>query len=169
MTIFLIGMCYAGKTTLGKCLSEKMNKKWLDSRDIFISKFNMTENEYLTQHGKDLFQEAELLSITQDFGDQIISLGGSAIYYTKQMEDICDNHTVIWLNVPFDVILKRKSNEKWERPIVYPNGVNSFQELFVQRKELYKNNHNVKINIEETDTKDTVVEKILIELNHKKK
>ena len=164
MTIFLIGMCYAGKTTIGRFLSEKLNKKWLDSRDIFISKFNMSENEYLTQHGKIKFQEAEELSISQDFGDSIISLGGSAIYYNKQMQYILDNYTVIWLDAPFDVILKRKSNENWERPIVFPDGIETFQDLYYQRKELYKNFHTIRIPIQETDSANDVVDNIILRL-----
>jgi len=164
MTIFLIGMCYSGKTTIGKLLSEKINKKWLDSRDIFISKYNMTENEYLTQYGVDKFQKAEELSISKDFGNFVISLGGSAIYYTEQMKNINDNHTVIWLDAPFDVILKRKYNEKWERPIVFPNGVRSFQDLYYHRKELYKKFHSIKIQIKETDSPGDVVENILSNL-----
>jgi shikimate kinase len=164
MTIFLIGMCYAGKTTIGRLLSEKLNKRGIDSRDIFMSKFNMSENEYLTKYGKTKFQEAEELSISQDFGDSIISLGGSAIYYNKQMKYILDNHIVVWLDAPFDVILKRKSNENWERPIVFPNGINTFEELYYQRKELYKNFHTIRIPIKETDSPDDVVDNIILRL-----
>ena len=164
MTIFLIGMCYAGKTTIGRFLSEKLNKKWLDSRDIFISKFNMSENEYLIKHGKIKFQQAEELSISQDFGDSIISLGGSAIYYTKQMQYILNNYTVIWLDAPFDVILKRKSNENWERPIVFPNGVDTFLDLYYQRKELYEKFHTIRILINESDSPDDVVDNIILGL-----
>ena len=164
MTIFLTGMCYSGKTTIGKFLSENLDKKWTDSRDIFLSKFNMTENEYLTQYGKVKFQEAEELSISQDFGDSVISLGGSAIYYTEQMQNINDNHTVIWLDVPFDVILQRKSKENWRRPIVFPDGIFSFHDLYNQRKELYKKFHSIKIDIEESDSPDDVIRKIVSKL-----
>ncbi len=164
MTIFLIGMCYAGKTTIGKLLSEKLHKRGIDSRDIFMSKFNMSENEYLTKYGKTKFQQAEELSISQDFGDSVISLGGSAIYYTKQMRHILDNYTVIWLDVPLDVILKRKSNENWERPIVFPDGIETFQDLNYQRKELYEKLHTIKIPIQETDSANDVVDNIILRL-----
>lgn len=164
MTIFLIGMCYSGKTTIGKFLSEKLNKKWLDSRDIFISKFNISENEYLSKYGSTKFQQAEEESICQDFGDSIISLGGSAIYYPKQMQYIKDNHTVIWLDAPFNLILQRKSNENWERPIVFPNGITSFQDLYYERYKLYQNYYTIKINIKHNDSPKDVVKNILLEL-----
>jgi len=161
MTIFLIGMCYAGKTTIGKILSEKLNMNWLDSRDIFISKFNMTENEYLLKYGKAKFQEAEELSISQEFGDMVISLGGSAIYYTEQMQKIKNKHTVIWLDVSFEDICKRKSNENWVRPIVFPDGITSFLELYNQRKELYKKFCRVCVGINGCDSPEDVVRNIL--------
>lgn len=164
MTIFLIGMCYAGKTTIGKFLSQKLNKRGIDSRDIFMTKFNMSENEYLIKYGKSKFQEAEELSISQDFGDCIVSLGGSAIYYTKQIQYLIDNYTVIWLDAPLDVILKRKSNENWERPIVFPDGIKTFQDLYYQRKELYEKYHTIRIPIKETDSIYDVVDNIILRL-----
>ena len=47
MTYILEGMCYAGKTTLGKMLGEKLNIPSMDSRDLFFNKYNISENDYL--------------------------------------------------------------------------------------------------------------------------
>lgn len=168
MTFFLIGMCYSGKTTIGKLLSQKLNKKWLDSREIFTSMFGISENEYLIKYGKNKFQEAEQIAMSQNFGNYIISLSGSAIYYSKQMQDIKDNHTVIWLNASLDTILKRKSNENYERPIVFPDGINTFNDLYNERYELYKKYHTVEINIKSSDSTDDVVQNIIDELNYKR-
>ena len=166
MTIFLIGMCYAGKTTIGKLLSEKLNKNWLDSRDIFKSLVGVSENEYLSKHGKMEFQKVEEASICQDFGDSIISLGGSAIYYSKQMQHLKDDpsHTIIWLNVPFDVIVQRKAAENWERPIVFPDGISSFYDLYCERRKLYEKFHTVEIKISSSDSPNDIVSAIINKL-----
>lgn len=166
MTFFLIGMCYSGKTTIGRLLSQKLNKEWLDSREIFTSMFGISENEYLIKYGKDKFQEAEQIAMSQNFGDYIISLSGSAIYYSKQMQNIHDNHTVIWLNVSLDTILERKSNEIYERPIVFPDGINTFNDLYNERCKLYKKYHNVEVNVKSTDSTDNVIQKIINEIKH---
>ena len=80
------------------------------------------------------------------------------------MQYSLDNYTVIWLDAPFDVILKRKSNENWERPIVFPDGIETFQDLYYQRKELYKNFHTIRIPIHETDSANDVVDNIILRL-----
>ena len=59
VTIFLSGMCYAGKTTIGRLLAQRLNKYNIDSRDIFKIKYGISETEYLQQYGKDKFKEAE--------------------------------------------------------------------------------------------------------------
>lgn len=161
MTLFLIGMCYAGKTTIGNLLSRKLGKSWIDSRDIFKNMYGVTENEYLLLHGQDQFQKAEAASIAQDFGDIVVSLGGSAIYYTEQMERIRDQHTVIWLNVPLQVIEERKGRDTCQRPIVYPANVNSFSELYHQRHSLYKRYHSIQIRIHANDSPADVVNRIV--------
>jgi shikimate kinase len=166
MTIFLIGMCYAGKTTIGNLLSQKLEKSWLDSRDIFKNLYRISENEYLKLHGQQQFQKAEEISISQDFGDIVVSLGGSAIYYPKQMQHIFNNHTIIWLNAPLEVIEYRKSEENQQRPIVYPDNINSFTELYNQRYSLYKQYHTLEIPIFQNDIPDDIVNRILHNLEY---
>jgi shikimate kinase len=55
MTIILQGMCYAGKTTLGELLGKKLNLPVLDSRDIFMDKYNISEVDYLEKYGREKF------------------------------------------------------------------------------------------------------------------
>ena len=83
--IIFIGMCYSGKTTLGREVSERLGYRFLDSRDLFFKFYKMSENEYLQKYGKGDFQEAEKNSLHYEF-DGILSCGGSAIYYTDIME-----------------------------------------------------------------------------------
>lgn len=161
MTIVLQGMCYAGKTTLGELLGKKLNLPVLDSRDIFMDKYNISEVNYLEKYGREKFIEAEKLSLTTDFDNMIISLGGSAVYYDNIMRQINKKYTVIWLNVSLDIINKRRVNDSVNRSIVYPDGINSFEELFNQRKQLYPKYSTITITINENDTPDDVIEKIV--------
>lgn len=165
MTIYLLGMCYAGKTTLGRLLGERLNKKWLDSRDLFKETYGITEIEFLSKYGQQAFIKAEEESLLKDFGDMVISLGGSAVYYTEVMNQLCENHTVIWLNVPFEVIKMRKENEFLdngrERPIVYPIGIFGFDDLYNTRKELYNKSNTHEVKVEKYDTPESVLDKII--------
>ena len=165
MTYILEGMCYAGKTTLGKMLGEKLNIPSMDSRDLFFNKYNISENDYLKKYGKEDFKKAEKETLYHDFNNTVFSLGGSAIYYPKEMELLKEKYTIIWLNVPFEVITYRKSRENWERPIVFPDGIDTFKQLYNQRYNLYKECHDIEIKVTETDTPEDVIQKILKVIN----
>lgn len=166
-SVILIGMCYAGKTTIGKLLGQRLKKTVLDSRDIFKHEYGVSENEYLQKHGKEQFSVAEEKSLLQDFENKVVSVGGSAIYYEKAMASLLCNrkYTIVWLDVPFDVIEKRKKLESWERPIVYPDGINTFEELYKERYKKYEKYHQVRISVSQYDTPMDVVEKIMQQIS----
>ena len=46
MTIILHGMCYSGKSTLGKLLAERLGIPFLDSRDLFFREHRISEIEF---------------------------------------------------------------------------------------------------------------------------
>ena len=123
----------------------------------------MTETEYLQKYGRDKFKIAEEKSYYQNFDDMVISLAGSAIYYDNIMTEFLSNpkYTVVWLDAPLHVIENRKKAENWERPIVYPDGITTFEELFNERYIKYKQYHNIQICITYLDTPNDVVNKII--------
>lgn len=139
MTIILQGMCYSGKTTLGKMVADTLGIPFLDSRDLFIKTHGISEIDFLHIHGRDTFIEAEKRSIQQPFQNIVLSLGGSAIYYPEEMANLTSKYTIVWLDVPFDIIHSRKIAENKARPIVYPDGITTFKELYDQRAKLYPN------------------------------
>jgi len=136
--ILLQGMCYAGKTTCGNILATSLGIPFLDSRDLFQRTHNMSEIDFLDKYGRDRFCEAEENTLQQDLGDIVLSLGGSACYYDLTMANIAKKHTIVWLDVPFEIILKRKQAENKQRPVVFPRGIQTFQALYDQRKQLYE-------------------------------
>ena len=157
------GMCYSGKSTLGKMTADTLGLPFLDSRDLFFKTHGVSEIEYLNNHGREKFIEAEKLSLQQDF-EGVLSLGGSAVYYEDEMIKLKEKYNIIWLDVDYDVIVNRKNAEARERPIVYPDGVNSFLELYQQRSELYKNYYDYKVKVIDDEPIKRTVQKILITL-----
>ena len=148
-------MCYSGKSTLGKITADILGVPFLDSRDLFFKVYGMSEIDYLKQHGREKFKEAERKSLHHDFKG-VFSCGGSAIYYPDEMKMLNEKYTIVWLDVDFDLIVKRKEAEGWERPIVFPDGINTFKELYEQRRNLYKQLDSVIVKVtEEEDIKVT--------------
>ena len=160
--IVLTGMCYSGKTTIGKNLSQKINKPFYDFADLFFKEFSKTEMEYLEEYGKERFGEAERLVLSKASGDIILSLSGSCIYYDEEMLKLKDK--IIFLNPTLDNIKRRKSIENKERPILYPDGINSFEELYQQRVPLYHKYASKIIDVKDEDTIEDVTKMVLVNI-----
>ena len=160
MTIILHGMCYSGKSTLGKLLAERLGIPFLDSRDLFFREHRISEIEFLSKYGRDLFIKAEKKSLNQSFGNIVLSVGGSAIYYPEQMSNL-SKYNIIWLDVSYDLIIDRKSREGKERPIVYPDGIITFEELYNQRVKLYPKYTNHRIIVNQKESPEETINKIL--------
>ena len=84
-TFIFQGMCYSGKSTLGKMVADALGVPFLDSRDLFFMVYGISEIDYLKTHGREKFIEAEKKSLYYNF-EGVFSLGGSAVYYPKEME-----------------------------------------------------------------------------------
>jgi len=160
MTIILHGMCYSGKSTLGRILAERLNIPFLDSKDLFFKEHGISEIKFLSKYGRDLFIEAEKKSLNQSFSNIVLSLGGSAIYYPEQMEKL-SKYNIVWLDVSYNLIIDRKSKEDKERPIVYPDGIQTFEELYNQRIKLYPKYTNHRIIINQKESPEETINKIL--------
>jgi len=77
------------------------------------------------------------------------------------MKQLNEKYTIVWLDVDFDLIIKRKEAEGWERPIVYPDGINSFKELYEQRRNLYKQLDSVVVKVTENEDIKVTSQKII--------
>ena len=163
--IVLQGMCYSGKTTLGALLARELDIPFLDSRDLFQRKYQMSETEYLTTYGREKFCIAEANTLKQDLGNIVFSLGGSACYYDAVMTNLKSKHTVVWLNVSLSLIKARKEAEGKQRPVVFPEGIDTFDALYHQRKKLYPKFTTMIIVVNETQPPVQTVQSIVDRLS----
>ena len=76
-SITLIGMAGAGKTAVGKVLSSRLDKRFIDSDDEIERELSMTLQDILFKKGKDKFLEIEKQSILNlKFDEIILATGG---------------------------------------------------------------------------------------------
>ena len=80
-SITLIGMAGAGKTSVGKVLSSRLDKRFIDSDHEIERELSMTLQDILYKKGKDKFLEIEKQSILDlKFDEIILATGGSVIF-----------------------------------------------------------------------------------------
>lgn len=110
-SITLIGMAGAGKTSIGKVLSSRLRKRFVDSDQEIERQLSMSLQDVLLEKGKEKFLEIEKQTILNlKFEEIILSTGGSVIFSEDSMNHICRNSLVFYLKVRFEKILERVIN-----------------------------------------------------------
>ncbi|WP_304065689.1 shikimate kinase [Pedobacter glucosidilyticus] len=135
MKIFLIGFMGCGKSRMGKNLSSKINRPFIDLDTLIESTQHKTVPEIFTELGENGFREIErdLLQNSAIADDAIISTGGGAPCFFDNMDWMNANGLTIFIDPPVKVLADRLINAKTERPLIKGK---SFDELvlFVEDK-----------------------------------
>lgn len=149
--IILIGMPGCGKSSVGKLLSEKLNREFIDT-DIEIEKSeNRKIPEIFSQNGEEYFRkcETEILEKFSKESGKIIATGGGIVTQKNNFDLLKQNSTVIFI----ERSIGKLSNEN--RPL--SKDKNAIEKLYNERINLYKlladftvnNNGEIKNTVEE--------------------
>jgi shikimate dehydrogenase len=99
LNLILIGMPGCGKTTVGKQLSERMNRPFLDADEEFSRIHGLSPAEAIQALGEPTFREMEhavLLEISKQSGT-VIACGGGAVTRKENYEPLHQNGTIVYL------------------------------------------------------------------------
>lgn len=118
-TIVLIGLMGAGKSSIGKRLSEKLGLEFFDLDKEIEKQENMTVSNIFAAHGEEYFRkkEAELLSTYLDKAPHILATGGGAYIPEKNRSLINKKGIPVWLRADLEVLFTRVSR-KDTRPLL---------------------------------------------------
>ncbi len=143
--IVLIGMPGAGKSTVGVMLAKRLAKDFVDT-DVLIQVVTarslqhiLDENGYL---GLRDVEEKVILSL--DCDNHVIATGGSAAYSDRAMHHLSGQGTIVFLDVPFEIIEQRVT-DYGTRGIARRED-QSFRDLFVERRPLYERYAEITLN-----------------------
>ncbi len=160
--ITLIGMPGSGKSTVGIILAKNLNLNFLDT-DILIQINQQTPLQNIVDNFGYLklreIEEAEILKV--NISNCVISTGGSAVYSQKAMEHLAKNSIIIFLDVSFEEITKRIKNFATRGIAKAKN--QSFEDLFIERNELYKKYSDITIectSINQDETAELIANEI---------
>jgi shikimate kinase len=113
MNITLVGMAGAGKSYLGKKLSEELGLEWVDSDALLSEAFGGREIQgILDELGEEEYLETEgkiCLDCTKGKDNLLLSPAGSIIYNQAWLKHAQDNSIMVYLKVPYETIEERLS------------------------------------------------------------
>ncbi len=157
--IVLIGMPGAGKSTLGVLLAKRMSKDFVDT-DVLIQVVTARSLQHILDEdgylGLREVEEEVILSLECD--NHVIATGGSAAYSARAMHHLAVRGTVVFLDVPFEIIEERV-NDYGTRGIARRSD-QSFRDLFEERRPLYQRYAEVTLD-GSTGDQDTLCERLI--------
>ena len=158
--LVFLGMMGSGKTTLGKIVSKKLNKNFIDIDNEIENKEGMKISDLFVQKGEAFFRKLEERISLQNLkkNNSVISLGGGAFINKNIQNEVLKNHISIWLKWDNENLIKRIKNSQ-KRPIAFNASRNELIELIKKRSIVYSKAM-YKINCENL-SKNEVVNNIL--------
>lgn len=129
----------AGKTTVGRALAKKLNKKFIDSDHEIEARTGASIPLIFEIEGEAGFRqrEAEVIRDLTSQSDIVLATGGGAVLRPENRECLKTRGTVIYLRASINSILQRTSHDK-NRPLLQTADPRArLEQLSREREPLY--------------------------------
>lgn len=116
--IYLVGFMATGKTSIGRELSRRLKRDFLDLDDLIVEKEKMPITEIFRQKGEPYFRQIEKESVKEvcSRDNLIVGCGGGAVVDRENLSNLKKSGIVICLKADTDTILKR-TKDNIQRPL----------------------------------------------------
>ena len=147
--VVLIGMPGSGKSTVGVVLAKVLGYRFIDSDLVIQEAEGKLLHEIISERGIEGFLEVEN-KINSELNPErsVIATGGSVIYGKEAMEHLSEIGTVVYLKLPYDVLVRRLGNLK-DRGVVLKG-------LYEERTPLYEKYAQLTVDEETLGIRETV-------------
>ncbi|MBI2559412.1 shikimate kinase [Candidatus Woesearchaeota archaeon] len=139
MNIALIGFRGTGKTTIGKLLSKKLDKKLISSDGEVEKRTKMSIAKFVKKHGWDRFREleSEVIEGMSDLDECVFDTGGGIIMRNENIINLKKNGLIVLLTADIKAITSRLRNSK--RPALTKSSyLDEIKDVLNEREEKYK-------------------------------
>ena len=140
--IILVGMMGAGKTTIGKLLSNQLEFNFIDLDRKIEEKSGVKINTIFEIEGEEGFREREYLALNDALAEEkvVISTGGGIVVKEINRSLIHKSEaTVVYLKASLDILVSRLKNDKTRPMLDKDNKLLSLQQLLSEREPFYEN------------------------------
>ena len=136
--IFLVGLMGAGKTTVGRALAKKLNKRFIDSDHEIEARTGASIPLIFEIEGEASFRqrESEVIRDLTAQSDIVLATGGGAILKPENRQYLKSRGIVIYLHASVNNILQRTSNDK-NRPLLQTADPRARIEQLAREREPY--------------------------------
>ncbi|MBU6185133.1 MAG: shikimate kinase [Synechococcales bacterium] len=166
VNIVLIGMMGAGKTTIGKLLSDQLGYRFLDTDAVIEKALGQSIYKLFNEIGEGQFRRIETQVIAQLSAHTRLTIAtGGGIVVTPENWSYLHHGVVVWLDVPLPQLwdrLQRSERTKPSRPLLKgKDWQQQVGKLLEERTPLYAQ-ADVRVGVTPQDTPDKVLNKVII-------
>ncbi len=165
--IALIGFMGTGKTAVGKLLAERLGREFIELDALIEKKAEKSIPEIFQQDGEIAFRELEI-EATREVAEKenaVIACGGGVVLNQINVDRLKKQSVIVYLTASPEVILKRTSSDKDERPLlVAEDKASKVDALLKLRKPFYDRAADMTVDTSELEVTE-VVEQILTGLS----
>jgi len=162
--VYLIGMMGAGKTTVGKLLSEQLNYRFIDTDALVETCTKQSIPEIFAESGEVGFRQIEhqVLAEVSVYTRLVIATGGGIVLNLTNWVHLRDG-IIIWLNVPVELLYQRLRSSH-QRPLLSrPDPLTTLNNIYEQRRKLYAQ-ADICFAVDPDDSPQKVCDRLLIVL-----
>jgi len=137
--IVLIGMMGAGKTTVGRALAERLQRRFVDLDEDITEVEGASVVELFDRVGEDGFRDIEsraLELMLEDSEPVVVAAGGGVVLRSRNRELLAERARVVWLEAPVDVLVARIGSGE-ARPLLATDSAPTLERLLDERGPLY--------------------------------
>jgi shikimate kinase len=118
-SVVFVGLMGAGKTAIGRKLSQMTGLPFADSDHEIETVSRMGIPELFERYGEEEFRalERRVIGRLLEKGPQVLSVGGGAFMSAETREAIAASGLSVWLKAELDVLMERVS-KKQNRPLL---------------------------------------------------
>ena len=134
--IVLCGFMGSGKTVVGKELAKILGMKFVDTDELIEKEQGVAIKAIFAAHGEDYFRdlEYEMCKKVAEMKNVVVSTGGGAMTFQRNVEAIKNGSKVVFLDASFDVICER-IGDSTSRPLFSDR--QKAKQLYDERKDKY--------------------------------
>ncbi len=137
--LVLVGMMGAGKTTVGRRVASRLERRFCDSDEEIEKAAQMTIPEIFDQRGEPEFRAGETRVIARLLkeGDLVLATGGGAFVNPETRALVKSEAISVWLKADAGILFQRVSRRA-NRPLLKtPNPRATLEKLITERYPLY--------------------------------
>ncbi len=143
MNIYLVGFMGTGKTAVGKQLSIKLNRRFIDLDSLIEIRQGRTIREIFSEQGEGYFRvlEKQILTEISKTDDLVVSCGGGIVLDADNINIMKDTGLMVCLSCRPDVILARTEGYRHRPLLNVDDPEKKIRELLSVRAPFYAQAH----------------------------